>query len=137
MKYVAILLALLLITTQAFAASPVRLFNHSGGEIDILEDGVDVTIDPNSSVVTGQTKVTNADTATVLGSSTSVTEVILNTIATNSNAFVYVGGSTVTTTTGLKVASCTNTVIRTDNLADLYIVTSDPNAIVSYMGLVK
>ena len=94
-----------------------------------------VSIVPGELVVSGQTKVTAANTATVLGVSTNIISVKITPLPSNIRQWILVGDSSVTVTTGDYVVSGSSVVLDVNNLTDIYIIAEVAGEGVSYIGL--
>lgn len=106
----------------------MMIVNSSGTIIDTLNvKVVGVTLNADSLFIkppTGLTSGTKSVTtsASVVASSADAQEVWI--INDNSSGVIYFGGSGVTTSNGVPIYPNTMAVVRTDNIADVYVVSA-------------
>ena len=85
-------------------------------------------------IYTGKTSVTTAGTRVVLASSQRVYSVTVKALAANTGT-IYVGGSTVSSTTGFQLAASESVSMDIGNLATVYLDASVSGEGVSYLGV--
>lgn len=102
-------------------ALDVTVVDKSSNPTTVTNSSLDVFTNPASSVISGQNNNVASGTAVAVGSSTSISSLSIRADSGNDN-FVYVGTSSVTTTSGFRLASGNTITIDTDNLADVYVI---------------
>lgn len=104
-------------------------------DAELRASPVDVEQAPYSSAVSGQTNVTTAGTAVVLGASTAILGVVIRAKLTNTG-LIYVGPTGVTSSTGYILDRGAAVSVGVDNLADIFINSSVDGEGVSYLAAI-
>lgn len=95
-----------------------------------------VSLNPGTSILSGQTNVTTAGTEVPLTTTTAILSVTVKAKVGNTG-YIYVGPNGVSSTTGFVLSKGESITYDTDNLADVYIDCSVNGEGVSYTALVK
>jgi len=131
---------ILLIAGSVYAAAPDRRISDGDGDVaGVAGSGRLSVLTPGSSLVSGRSRLSVSGTAEVLAASQAVSSVILKGWTQN-RGVLYIGGSTVTSSSGLTLDTGEVVEIRVDNLADIYFdgsVGGGDGDIVEYLGIVE
>lgn len=86
-------------------------------------------------IVNGITEVTSANTAVPLSTDTTINEVHIMWHSSNTQPFVYVGSSTVTTNNGIQVTSGSVLTLKVDNLNEIYVTSASAGDRISWIAV--
>lgn len=96
-----------------------------------------VYVASQGTIVSGITQITTANTAVPLSTDRPINEVHIQWHSSNTEAFVYVGSSSVTVNNGIQVTSGSILTLKIDNLNEVYVTSASAGDGVSWIAVAR